>query len=593
MSTSTDNDEYYNEEEGDFYSYFHDGDEYFDLDYPAEYVYPPEQFYDCIDGDSTFPPPLKDYEDITMSTHPEITFSLGQSEAWHQIKKEVSYFLKRIKDINEDSDDLIQNLFDKAFGEDSTLFAKCKKIGIKSFEEYSIFMATFFLECRFSITYQKLYDDLQVDTSDFLEPERYKAIWRSIDMYKKSDDYSPRAWEEFEEAFNEVAKELFIPTNKEFKMRITMDDDKQWFNFHIKSKDVPIDENSRLAHGRHVKDNVPGLTADISSFTGSGVPIHLHYRRKGESEHSSVLETLKYIFRFGEGELPNLSGRAEFTADRGFLQLGVVKYVLSLGCDILGTIKRQKWFPFTFGVKPPTNAPSSSDPEFIDVAGAPCVFQKRVKHNLGKRSNKDHNLTATAFRNGHSSSVAMLLSSDCEDESAIDLVIDTAKNDKNYFSKKSKKERFMMGFDFLVGEKDRDTHPNALLTTVAPLTQTQGDKTWWIMRSFSCVSSVMDRVIRAKAPNIDNSHRRRDDYEIVAMYANFTKLLPGYAEDDGEDSAMSVDSANSDQSKNSDHTISDETVFGLQQEYQFDCDSPDEDGTRPECDWHCYVLRGQ
>ena len=310
MSTSTDNDEYYNEGEGDFFSYIYEGDEYFDLDFPADHVYPPDQFYDCIDNtNSTFPPPLKDYQDITKSTHPEITFSLGQTEAWQQIQKEVNYFIKKIKSINEDSDDVMQNLFDKAFGEDSLLFAKCKRIGIKSFEEYSIFMATFFFECRFSITYQKLYDDLQVDTSDFLEPERYKAIWRSIDTYKKSADYSLRAWEEFEEAFNEVAKELFIPTNKEFKMRITLDDDKQWFNFHIKSKDVPIDKNSTLGHGRHVKDNVPGLTADASSFTGSGVPIHIHYRRKGESEQASVRATLKYIFRFGDGELPNLSLR--------------------------------------------------------------------------------------------------------------------------------------------------------------------------------------------------------------------------------------------------------------------------------------------
>lgn len=233
---------------------------------------------------------------------------------------------------------------------------------------------------------------------------------------------------------------------------------------------------------------------------------------------------------------------------------------------------------------------SESDPEFINVGGAPCVFQKRVKHNLGKRSNKDHNLTATAFRNGHSSSVALLLTSNCEDESLIDFVIDTAKNVKNYFCKNtSRAAEIMRGFDFLVGEKDVDGHAEKLGDVVLPLTQTQGDKTWWLMRSFSCVSSVMDRVIRAKAPNIDNNHRRRDDYDFVAMYANFTKLLPGSVGNE-EGSDMSVDSVNSDQRSNNseDHTISDETVLGLLQD-----DAEDEDGNRPEGDWDRYMLPGQ
>jgi hypothetical protein len=43
-----------------------------------------------------------------------------------------------------------------------------------------------------------------------------------IDEYQKYDDYSPLAWEEFEEAFNSVAKELFVPKQKEFKMQKNM-----------------------------------------------------------------------------------------------------------------------------------------------------------------------------------------------------------------------------------------------------------------------------------------------------------------------------------------------------------------------------------
>jgi hypothetical protein len=71
-------------------------------------------------------------------------------------------------------------------------------------------MATFLFECQFSVTFECLCDHKDVDR-------------RMIDEYQKYDDYSPLAWEEFEEAFNSVAKELFVPKQKEFKMQ-TYDD---------------------------------------------------------------------------------------------------------------------------------------------------------------------------------------------------------------------------------------------------------------------------------------------------------------------------------------------------------------------------------
>ena len=84
-------------------------------------------------------------------------------------------------------------------------------------------MATFLFECQFSVTFECLCDHKDVDTSNYASPDEYKEFWRMIDEYQKYDDYSPLAWEEFEEAFNSVAKELFVPKQKEFKMQ-TYDD---------------------------------------------------------------------------------------------------------------------------------------------------------------------------------------------------------------------------------------------------------------------------------------------------------------------------------------------------------------------------------
>ena len=124
------------------------------------------------------------------------------------------------------SNEGIYALFRYLFGKESELYTSWKLICHKSFEEFSLFMATFFLECRFRMTYQRLYDDKNVDTSNFMHPRRYKELWYLIDSYNKSDDYTLRAWEVFEDTLNKVLKDTCIPTKGEFKMVVTTDDDK-------------------------------------------------------------------------------------------------------------------------------------------------------------------------------------------------------------------------------------------------------------------------------------------------------------------------------------------------------------------------------
>merc|ERR1711865_930675 len=47
-----------------------------------------------------------------------------------------------------------------------------------------------------------------------------------------------------------------------------MDDNKHWFKFFVDQRRVPLDKNTKLKREHHVKDNTPGFTADVSSFTG-------------------------------------------------------------------------------------------------------------------------------------------------------------------------------------------------------------------------------------------------------------------------------------------------------------------------------------
>jgi hypothetical protein len=46
---------------------------------------------------------------------------------------------------------------------------------------------------------------------------------------------------------------------------------------------------------------------------------------------------------------------------------------------------------------------------FVPVSGPARAFHKTASHNFGRNNDMDFNLTATAFRNGHSSAVATTL----------------------------------------------------------------------------------------------------------------------------------------------------------------------------------------
>ena len=61
----------------------------------------------------------------------------------------------------------------------------------------------------------------------------------------------------------------------EFKMRLSYNDDKQWFNFFVKIKDMLLGVDSKLKRERHVRDNVVGMTADVAAHSASGFPVYV------------------------------------------------------------------------------------------------------------------------------------------------------------------------------------------------------------------------------------------------------------------------------------------------------------------------------
>ena len=250
-------------------------------------------------------------------------------------------------------------------------------------------------------------------------------------------------------------------------------------------------------------------------------------------------------------------------------------YVLSLGCDVFGTIKRLKWYPFYSNVKGP---PETSDGrKFINTQGPPCAFQKTAKHNLGKPNDKDYNLNAQSWRNGFSSQVAHTISSG-PPTNKIDVVISNAKSAREYLSNLHPHavQRFRQGFNFVFGN-DKTDHMVHLNRVIHPLTCGQGHQIWFIMRSLSCTSSVMDRIIRSKAPFINVDHPQRKYFEHVTEFAGFPDLLPRRPRNDGVNASNAGSSASE-----SDDDLSDFYSIG-DEEYEWFINQSDED-TADECD---------
>jgi len=83
-----------------------------------------------------------------------------------------------------------------------------------------------------------------------------------------------------------------------------------------------------------------------------------------------------------------------------------------------------------------------------------------ARHNVGKRYRRDHQLMATALRNGHSKTASMTLTTDPCHDNCVDLVSSSTEDYRKYHKpNKSKRERIMNGFDLVAGEDQIDTLP--------------------------------------------------------------------------------------------------------------------------------------
>lgn len=256
----------------------------------------------------------------------------------------MEYFIGRLGHGEEG----VKKLFQECFGKKSELFLKCHEHLSMEYTDFCCFLATFLLECKFSKTYSRLCNDKYVDTSSFATEQQYKQWWKAIDECNQCERFLSQFWEVVQLAFNNTMQKTFQPTNCEYKIYVTIDDDKKHYNFHVCPRNVPLNDNNKIKRTRFFRDNATGQALDAAISTASGFPLCAMMRRKGQS--TAFKAVVEKLFNFSHTEeAPNLTDKVAFLLDRGYWTADLVLYAGTLGADVAGTFQRMAWFPITFG----------------------------------------------------------------------------------------------------------------------------------------------------------------------------------------------------------------------------------------------------
>ena len=354
----------------------------------------------CIpSGKNCFPPPLSHWKDVEFSQHPKISIDMARTQLWKQGQLEIGFFR------NKFAQGGIDQVFDLLFGERSELCHAFKKLDMRN-EDYYQFLATFFFSTRFSMNYEHLYNDPRMTASDFMSPKDFNGVLCKIEQHGSNTTFGKRFWELLENAFNECMKTNFFfdmvswtdVNEGNFNWFLTGDDDKVLFAFGSK-RNAPISKDSKLKRARHVRDNRTGFTQHVLAQCACDLPIQSRFERIDDNGYHAMAGMMKKLFDFDhENQMPNLAGKLVLAFDRQYLEKPLLSFSLNLGADILGSLKRSGWNPFTFGKENKSHLSSKKGgPQNIAIQGAKCVFQKTYKHNLGKKGEKHRKLTATGY----------------------------------------------------------------------------------------------------------------------------------------------------------------------------------------------------
>jgi hypothetical protein len=423
--------------------------------------------------------------------------------------------------------------FFKLFGPESSRLGQhfCQKLNISN-ENYCSFMATFLTSCQFQKPVSKLHSSKHFDSKQLMGLKEYNELWHVIAETGKSfatSDESDPFWMDVEDIVNKDLVDLFLPSDMETStFMVALDDDKMHFN---------ITQNTEcmgLKQQRHIKDNRMGFTAHTSALAAMDVPIRIDMERTRDTPHTCYERQMKKLFggNCGDG-IPNL-GNVTIASDRGYWNVPLLfGFLLRAGANIIGTVKRANWFPFTYDRKEGGN----DKPTVINPKGSKNSWYKKLQlRKLPNFSSADRarDITAVAYRNGSGNNVSLAMSS-MHPAHWWDLNLSRQEDSVWYFdSTFTQSQRNEKAFeldqyrvdDGYGGYGENKSKDVSLITeSVEPRTVCQLGQDWFLDRMFSLTSSTVDQAIRAAAPTIDQDDEIYESFKVVLEYAGLERLL--------------------------------------------------------------------
>eukprot|EP00984_Skeletonema_dohrnii_P033330 scaffold29521_cov94-Skeletonema_dohrnii-CCMP3373.AAC.1 len=291
-----------------------------------------------------------------------------------------------------------------------------------------------------------------------MSEEEYNAIWRKIKEHGTTSNVSEKAWEMFQASFNMTMKENFLPDRKndQLKPQLCTDDDKM-LRHHQALRNIAPDEEDGICRQHHPRDNRKGSTIHAVCFAASGVPLHIAFQKSDVGLFDTVVGLFEKLFNApGPNNPPDLTNWATLNADRAYMRISLLAWWLKCGGDILGTVMKQDWLPYTTGDSSSSDndGPSSSRQKNIPAKQYPTVHQSTLRHNLGKKTGeKGSHLTTTVYSSGISSAAVMTLHS-TDHKQHFDCVSGSSSELKECLEVETDYDNLMRGFSKIVGKDD-------------------------------------------------------------------------------------------------------------------------------------------
>ena len=294
------------------------------------------------------------------------------------------------------------SLCDRLFGDKSELFVLFRRVLGIDFETFCRFLATFYTASMLNVPATRLYEIDRFDTRGLVKSkEEFMTLLHLMETVD-NDNEGETFWMKLEYLFNSQMRETYLSKRGNEEITIALDDDKVHFNYSKNAKTFG------LKRSRHIKDNRFGHTLHTAGFSASGAIIEAVFEREGESQTNCYERSLKDMFgaTSGNGE-PNLHGTT-WCSDRGYWTLNLLfDFLLPWGADVVGTVARCAWYPFTFSRLKSTSTSNDGDPHGrieVSMKGYKDVFYRTLNW-----ANKK--IRATCYRSGTGTAVSLAMSS--------------------------------------------------------------------------------------------------------------------------------------------------------------------------------------